>query len=315
MAKRLTELQENEKDVSIKEFAERLNLEILHAGKNEYMHISTFNISRPGLQLAGYYDHFSAERVQVIGEAETSYLANLTSEQREKACDKLFSYDFPCLVITSVLDPSREIMQAAEKHGRNVFRSKLRTTNFFNEISIYLNELLAPTETVHAVLMDLYGVGVLIIGDSSVGKSETALELIQNGHRLVADDAVTLKRISDRIVGTSPQSIRHFMEIRGVGIIDIRAMYGAGAIRETKTVDLVVRLEKWNESKQYDRLGNEENFYNILEIDLPLYTLPVKSGRNLAVILEVVARNHRLKSMGYNPLEELTSRLDANKND
>ena len=309
MAKRLTELQENEKDVSIKEFAERLNLEILHAGKNEYMHISTFNISRPGLQLAGYYDHFSAERVQVIGEAETSYLANLTSEQRERACDKLFSYDFPCLVITSVLDPSREIMQAAEKHGRNVFRSKLRTTNFFNEISIYLNELLAPTETVHAVLMDLYGVGVLIIGDSSVGKSETALELIQNGHRLVADDAVTLKRISDRIVGTSPQSIRHFMEIRGVGIIDIRAMYGAGAIRETKTVDLVVRLEKWNESKQYDRLGNEENFYNILEIDLPLYTLPVKPGRNLAVILEIAAMNQRQKKMGYNTAEEFNQKL------
>lgn len=315
MPKRLTELQENEKDVSIKEFADRLNLEILHAGKSENMHIATFNISRPGLQLAGYYSHFSAERVQVIGEAEMSYLNSLTSEQREKACDKLFSYDFPCLVITSVLDPVREIMQSAEKYGRTIFRSKLRTTHFVNEISIYLNDLLAPTETVHAVLMDLYGVGVLIIGDSSVGKSETALELIQNGHRLVADDAVTLKRISDRIVGSSPASIRHFMEIRGVGIIDIRAMYGAGAIRESKMVDLVVRLEKWNENKQYDRLGDEENFHTILETDLPLYILPVKPGRNLAVILEVVARNHRLKSMGYNPLDELSSRLSIPKSE
>ncbi|MBR7141496.1 MAG: HPr(Ser) kinase/phosphatase, partial [Clostridia bacterium] len=221
--KKIIELQENEKDVLISEFTERLNLQILHRGEKETMHISTFNINRPGLQLAGFYGLFSSERVQVLGELEISYLKSMTPEERLSACDKLFSYDFPCLVLTSAVEILPEIMQSAEKWGRNVFSSPLRTTPLLNEISIYLNQLLAPTETIHAGLMDLFGVGVLIIGDSSVGKSETALELVQRGHRLVADDAVCLKRISDRLVGSSPATIEHLMEIRGVGIIDVRA--------------------------------------------------------------------------------------------
>ena len=225
------------------------------------------------------------------------------------ACDNLCKFDFPCLVLTTVLEPVPELMTAAEKYGRNVFRSSLRTTAFMNEISIYLNELLAPTETVHGVLVDLFGVGVLIVGSSSIGKSETALELLQRGHRLVADDAVCVKRISDKLVGTAPANIRHFMELRGIGIIDIRAMYGAGAIRTTKVVDLVVKLESWDENKQYDRLGDEVNYYTLLETELPMYVIPVKPGRNLSVILEVVARNHRLKSMGFNALDELQNRI------
>ena len=307
----ITELQENETDVLIKDFAERLNLEILHKGKRRKMHIATFNINRPGLQLAGYYEHFSAERVQVIGEQETSYLKHKTHEERVIACENLCKFDFPCLVLTTVLEPIPELMDAAKKYGRNVFRSSLRSTAFMNEISIYLNELLAPTETIHGVLVDLFGVGVLIVGNSSVGKSETALELIQRGHRLVADDAVCIKRISDKLVGTAPENIRHFMEVRGIGIIDIRAMYGAGAIRQSKVVDLVVRLERWDENKQYDRLGDEAQFYTLLETELPLYVIPVKPGRNFSVILEVVARNHRLKSMGFNALEELQNRIAA----
>ena len=313
--KKIIELQENEKDVLISEFTERLNLQILHRGEKETMHISTFNINRPGLQLAGFYGLFSSERVQVLGELEISYLKSMTPEERLSACDKLFSYDFPCLVLTSAVEILPEIMQSAEKWGRNVFSSPLRTTPLLNEISIYLNQLLAPTETIHAGLMDLFGVGVLIIGDSSVGKSETALELVQRGHRLVADDAVCLKRISDRLVGSSPATIEHLMEIRGVGIIDVRAMYGAGAIRESKVVDLVVRLESWDEKKQYDRLGDEVSYHTILDTELPLYTVPVKPGRNLSVILEVVARNHRLKSMGINPLDELYNRLRKSSND
>ncbi|MFR1565259.1 MAG: HPr(Ser) kinase/phosphatase [Christensenellales bacterium] len=310
MAKlKLTELQENETDVKIKDFTERLNLEILCRGKKRAMHIATFNINRPGLQLAGYYEHFSAERVQVIGEQEMSYLRHMTAEERMVACDNLCKFDFPCLVLTTVLEPVPELMTAAEKYGRNVFRSSLRTTAFMNEISIYLNELLAPTETVHGVLVDLFGVGVLIVGSSSIGKSETALELLQRGHRLVADDAVCVKRISDKLVGTAPANIRHFMELRGIGIIDIRAMYGAGAIRTTKVVDLVVKLESWDENKQYDRLGDEVNYYTLLETELPMYVIPVKPGRNLSVILEVVARNHRLKSMGFNALDELQNRI------
>ncbi len=313
--KKIIELQENEKDVLISEFTERLNLQILHQSEKDTMHISTFNINRPGLQLAGFYGLFSSERVQVLGELEISYLKNLPPKERTAACDKLFSYDFPCVVLTSAVELLPEILTAAKKWGRNVFSSSLRTTPLMNEISIYLNELLAPTETIHAGLMDLYGVGVLIVGDSSVGKSETALELVQRGHRLVADDAVCLKRISDRLVGASPATIEHLMEIRGVGIIDVRAMYGAGAIRASKVVDLVVRLEKWDEKKQYDRLGDEVNYHTILDTELPLYIVPVKPGRNLSVILEVVARNHRLKSMGINPLDELYNRVRKHSND
>ncbi len=306
---KLKELQENEVDVSIGDFAERLNLEVLHGNESGMMHVATFNVSRPGLQLTGYYEHFSAERVQVIGEQEMSYLRHRTQRECEIACDKLFSCDIPCVVITGRLEPIDELMTAAKKYDRNVFRSQLRTTAFMNEISIYLNELLAPTVTIHGGLVDLFGVGVLIIGETSVGKSETALELIQRGHRFVADDAVTIKRISDRLVGAAPDTIRHFMEVRGIGIIDVRAMYGASAIRQNKVVDLVVKLENWDEKRQYDRLGNEEQSYTMLETELPLYTVPVKPGRNLAVILEVVARNHRLKTMGYNALDELNNRM------
>lgn len=306
---KLKELQENETDVLVSDFVERLNLEILNQSKKRTMHVATFNISRPGLQLAGYYEHFSAERVQVIGEQETSYLMHRSPEERREACDKLCSFDFPCIVLTTVLEPVPELIESARKNDRNVFRSSLRSTAFMNEISIYLNELLAPMETVHGGLVDLFGVGVLIVGDSSIGKSETALELIQRGHRLVADDAVCVKRISDRLVGESPSTIRHMMEVRGIGIIDIRSMYGAGAIRQTKVVDLVVKLEKWDESKQYDRLGDEQNYYTLLETELPMYCVPVKPGRNLSVILEVVARNHRLKTMGISALDELNNRL------
>jgi HPr kinase/phosphorylase len=305
----LKELQETEADVKVADFAERLNLEILNCNKSGDMHIATFNVSRPGLQLTGYYEHFSEERVQVIGEMETSYLHHRTNAECEIACDKLCSYNIPCIVITGNLEPIPQLLEAAKKYDRTVLRSPLRTTAFMNEISIYLNELLAPTETIHGGLVDLFGVGVLIIGETSVGKSETALELIQRGHRLVADDAVTIKRISDRLVGTSPDNIRHFMEVRGIGIIDVRAMYGASAIRQNKVVDLVVKLENWDEKKQYDRLGDEERTYTMLETDLPLYVIPVKPGRNLAVILEVVARNHRLKTMGYNALDELNNRV------
>lgn len=305
------EIQENEIDISVEEFANRLKLEILHKGGRKFMHISTFNVSRPGLQFAGYYEHFSAERIQVIGEMETAYLKTLDAPRRMQVVEELFRHDFPCLVISTVLDPAEELMACAEKYDRVVLRSPLRSTMLMNELSIFLNELLAPTETIHGVLMDLYGVGVLMIGKSSIGKSETALELIQRGHRLVADDAVCIKRVSDRLVGTSPSIIRHFMEVRGIGIIDVRQLYGAGAVKLTKVIDIVVKLETWDEEKEYNRLGDLKETYSILDTELPLHTVPVKPGRNLAVILEVAARNHRLKDMGYDTLAELDSRLRA----
>ena len=309
------EIEENEIDIKIEDFCARLDLEILHKGSREFMHISTFNINRPGLQLAGYYEHFSAERVQIIGEMETAYLKTLPIEKRLAAVEMLFKYEFPCLVISTVLEPAEEIMQCAVKYDRVVLRSKLRSTMIMNELSIFLNELLAPNETIHGVLMDIYGVGTLLVGKSSIGKSETALELIQRNHRLVADDAVSIKRVSDRLIGSSPSIIRYFMEVRGIGIIDVKQMYGTGAVKLTKTIDMVVKLETWDEEKEYDRMGDVRETYTILDVELPMYTIPVKPGRNLAAILEVAARNHRLKDMGYDTLAELDSRIRASRED
>ena len=312
MPTEIKEIHATETEVTVEEFASKLNLEILNYGSGK-IKIASFNISRPGLQFAGYYEHFSSERVQVVGEQETSFLKHMDAEKRASSCDEFLKQDIPCLIVTTVLEPIAELMTAAVKYNRIVLRSKLRTTGFINELSIYLNELLAPTVTMHGVLIDLYGVGVLIIGHSSVGKSEAALELVQRGHRLVADDAVCIKRINDRLVGTSPPTIKHFMEIRGLGIIDIEKLYGSGSIRETKIVDFVACLEDWDEKKYYDRFGDEVHSYNILGMEMPEYIIPVKPGRNLASVMEVAARNFRAKAMGYNALEELNNRILTRK--
>jgi len=304
-----SEIEETEKDVDIYEFADRMDLEIIYRGDNRRIHFSTFNISRPGLQLAGYYKHFSAERVQVIGEMETTYLLQMTHQARKTACEEFLKYPVPCLILTSTKPPCDELLNAAKKYNRVLLGSKLRTTMFVNKLSLYLNELLAPSITVHAVLMDLYGVGVLVMGESGIGKSETALALIERGHRLVADDAVTITRIGDRLDGTSPEVIRYFMELRGIGIIDVKAMYGAGAVQLVKSIDLVVRLEEWNEKAQYNRLGMPDEKFSILGVKKPLYVIPVKPGRNLAVILEAAARTHRLNDLGFSAVDELNERL------
>ena len=306
----VVDLEETEVDVPVKEFCERLNLTVVHRSRKRKIHVATFHVSRPGLQLVGFYEHFSAERVQVMGEQETAFLHNMSHEERVKALEGLFAYDFPCLVLTKA-EKLPEIIEAAEKFDRLILESPLRTTAFINELSIYLNEILAPTVTIHGVLTDMYGEGVLIIGKSGVGKSETALELIQRGHRIVADDAVKISRISDKLLGTAPNTTAHFAEIRGIGIINIQMMYGAGAIRRSKTIDMVVKLEDWDDKKNYDRLGNEEAFFNILKMQVPLYTIPVKPGRNLACILEIAARNQRLKDMGYSAFDELCERIAA----
>lgn len=304
----------NEIDVKIKDFCEELELEVLTAGRKKKMHISTYHVNRPGLQLAGFFEHFSPERVQVIGEQEMSYLRLMDEETRRITCENLCKFDFPCLVVTTVLEPLKELMEAAKKYDRIMLRSNMRTTFFVNRLSLYLNELLAPNLTIHGVLVDLFGVGVLIVGKSSVGKSETALELIQRGHRLVADDAVEIKLIGNRLVGTSPSTIRHFMELRGIGIIDIKSMYGSGAIMLKKDIDLVIKLEEWNDAVKYDRLGGENNLFTILGEKRPMNTVPVKPGRNIAVILEVAARNFRLKTMGYNAIDELYKRMSEQNN-
>lgn len=303
------EIEETECDVAIDEFAKRMELDVIYRGDNESIHFCTFNINRPGLQLAGYYEHFSAERVQVLGEMETAYLQQMTHEARKTACETLMKQPIPCFIITATQPPCAELLSAVKKYDRVLFGSKLRTTMFVNKLSLYLNELLAPSQTIHGVLMDLYGEGVLVIGESGIGKSETALSLIERGHMLVADDAVTITRVGDRLIGTSPEVIRYFMEVRGIGIIDVKAMYGAGAVQLEKTVDMVVKLEAWNDKAQYNRMGGTDEYYTVLGVKCPLSVIPVKPGRNLAVILEAAARTHRLNDLGFRAADELNERL------
>lgn len=310
-----SEIEESVCEVDIDEFAERMELEIIYCGDNRKIRFSTFNISRPGLQLAGYYKHFSTERVQVIGEMETAYLEQMTHQARKTACETFLKEPIPCLILTTVVPPCDELIAAAKKYNRVLLSSKLRTTMFVNKLSLYLNELLAPSCTIHGVLMDLYGVGVLVMGESGIGKSETALALVERGHRLVADDAVTISRIGDRLDGKSPDVIRYFLELRGIGIIDVKAMYGAGAVQLVKTIDMVVRLEAWSDKSTYNRLGAPEEKYSILGVEKPMYVIPVKPGRNLAVILEAAARTHRLNDLGFSAVDELNERLRKSKTD
>lgn len=303
------ELEETVADVGVDEFAERMGLTLLYGGNNKTVHFCTFNISRPGLQLAGYYKHFSAERVQIIGEMEWAYLDQMTHEARKTACEIFMKQPIPCLILTATQPPCDELLAAAKKFDRVLYSSRLRTTPFVNKLSLYLNELLAPSLTMHAVLMDIYGLGMLVMGESGIGKSETALSLIERGHRLVADDAVTVTRIGERLDGKCPDVIRHFMEVRGIGLIDVKAMYGAGAVQESKTIDMIVRLEDWNNITEYDRLGTHKEMFSLLGVEKPLYVIPVKPGRNMAVILEAAARTHRLKELGFSAAEELNERL------
>jgi HPr kinase/phosphorylase len=295
--------------VKVSEFAEKLNLEVFYEGAEEEITFSTVNVNRPGLFLSGYSDLFPYDRLQIIGESETSYVARMSSEKRSEIFEKFFAYNLPGLIISTNIRPFDEILAGAHKFGRPVFGSSKRTINIFNDVVLYLNDLLAPNESRHGVLVDIYGVGVLLTGHSGVGKSETALELIQRGHRLVADDAVMIKYVNERLVGTSPPMIRYFMEVRGIGIIDVRSMYGVGAVKLTKVLDLVVEMELWDDSKSYDRLGLTNETTDILGVQVPKITLPVKPGRNLAALLEVAAMNHRLKSLGYNSAEELDKRI------
>ncbi len=297
--------------IPLKQIEKEFSLEVIYGPEGyENIEISSTDINRPGLQLSGFYEFFDHTRAAVMGRVETMYLATLSSEERLSRFDILFSKGIPFVVITRDLDVYPEVIEVAKKYKTPIFRTPEVTSNFMAALISYLNVQLAPRITRHGVLVEVYGEGVLLLGESGVGKSETAIELVKRGHRLIADDAVELKKVSAKsIVGSAPEIIRHFIELRGIGVVDVRRIFGMGSVKLTEKIDLVINLELWKDGKQYDRFGAETNYTNILGIDIPCLTVPVKPGRNLAVIIEVAAMNNRHKKMGYNAAEELSARL------
>ncbi|HIW20643.1 MAG TPA: HPr(Ser) kinase/phosphatase [Candidatus Dorea intestinavium] len=271
------------------------------------------DINRPALQLAGFFDHFDSERVQIIGHVEYTYLQKLDEARREKMYDELLSYPIPAIIYTRGQMPDSVMLEKAEKAGTPVFVSEAPTSSFTAEIIRWLNVELAQRISIHGVLVDVFGVGVLIMGESGIGKSEAALELIKRGHRLVSDDVVEIRKVSDEtLVGTAPEITRHFIELRGIGIVDVKMLFGVQSVRETQNIDLVITLEDWDKEKDYDRLGMEEQYTEFLGNKVVCHQLPIRPGRNLSIIVETAAINHRQKKMGYNAAEELYKRVQKN---
>ena len=291
----------------IKEF----QLESVFMPENgEEIKISSPEVSRPGLAFSGFLEIFEPFRIQIIGKAEHKYLHNLSSTQRSIRLEKFLSLKPVALVVTSKLSVFDELEKYAKKYDVPILRTEERTSSFMASLIAYLNTSLAPRITRHGVLVEIYGEGVLILGESGIGKSETAIELVKRGHRLIADDAVEIKRVSAKtLVGSAPDLIRYYIELRGIGIVDVRRLFGMGAVHETERIDLVIKLEPWNPEKLYDRFGLDEESENILGIEIPSITIPVHPGRNLAIILEIAAMNNRQKKMGYNTAEEFNKRL------
>ena len=272
--------------------------------------ISMPDVNRPALQMAGYFEHFDSSRLQVIGFVEYTYMEGISEEQKRVVYDKLMSYDIPCVVFCRELQPDPIFLEIAHKYNRPVFSTKKNTSVFMAEAIRWLNVKLAPCISVHGVLVDVYGEGVLITGESGIGKSEAALELVKRGHRLVTDDAVEIRKVSDEtLVGSAPDVTKHLIELRGIGIVDVKALFGAASVKDTQSIEMVIRLEDWDKDKEYDRLGLEEEYTEYLGNKVVCYTLPIRPGRNLAVICETAAVNHRQKNMGYNAAQELYTRV------
>ena len=292
----------------VKEF----NLEVAFAATDyEQIRLTVVDVARPGLQLAGYYDHFEPMRLQVMGNVETSYLQKLTEAERAMTFDRLFSYKSPALLIARDIVPDPQCLEMAKKHNVTVLRSHQATSTIVSDIIAYLKSALAPSITRHGVLMEVYGEGLLLIGDSGIGKSEAAIELLKRGHRLIADDAVEIRKVSDKtLIGNAPELIRNYVELRGIGIINVAKLFGMGAVRAENEINLVVNIVPWDQQKVYDRLGLEEQHMDILGVQIPMNTIPITPGRNLAVILEVAAMNNRQRKMGDNPALEFTQQMD-----
>ena len=304
--------------ISLQELIDVLkdNVEIVYLPENYgEINIYSADVNRPGLLLVGFSDYFDNNRIQVLGKVEHTYLGTMPPENKFISLKRLFSSGVPAIFVTRNLDISPEALELAREFKVPLFRTKERTSRFMADLIMYLNDRLAQRITRHGVLVEVHGEGILLLGGSGVGKSETAIELVKRGHSLIADDAVEIKRISDTtLVGSAPDSIRHYMELRGIGIVDIKNIFGIGAVKESEAIDLVIQMEVWDDNKNYDRLGIDMKYINILDVDIPTIILPVKPGRNLAVIIEVAAMNNKQKKMGYNAANVLNERLISNMN-
>lgn len=298
--------------VPLRELVDEFKLEIAHASTDfSSIRITVADVARPGLQLAGYFDHYEPMRLQVMGNVEMSYVSKMAPMDRTTIFDRLFAYKFPALIISRDIPPHPEMLTMAKKHNITILRTAEATSAIVSSIITYLKERLAPRITRHGVLVEVYGEGILLIGDSGVGKSEAAVELLKRGHRLIADDAVEIRRVStNSLVGTAPELIRNYIELRGIGIINVAKLYGMGAVKQANDINLVVNIVPWNTQEAYDRLGLEDQFTEILGVKVPMYTIPLTPGRNLAVILEVAAMNNRQKKMGYNAAIEFTEQIN-----
>ncbi len=303
--------------VLLTKLVEEFDLEVVYASPDYAdVRLTVEDVARPGLQLAGYFDHFEPMRLQVMGNAEISYLGKHSPEQRETMFDRLFSYKFPALLLARNFIPDEQCLAMAKKHGVTVMRSKEATSPLVSAIITYLRSALAPCITRHGVLMEVYGEGVLLVGESGIGKSEAAVELLKRGHRLIADDAVEIRKISDNsLVGTAPPLIRNYIELRGIGIINVAKLYGMGAVKAENEINLVVNIVPWDTQTVYDRLGLEDQHMEILGVKIPMNTIPITPGRNLAVILEVAAMNNRQRTMGYNAALEFTEQVNRHFDD
>ncbi len=298
--------------VRVKDIVEKFQLEVIYTGTDyETETLTITDVNRPGLQFIGFFDYFDPRRLQIIGKSEVMFLRSFSAEERRRCFEALFRYEIPALVVSRSLDIFPECLEMAEKYGRTLLRTKHTSVEFTSMTIDYLNHELAPVITRHGVLMDVYGEGVLIFGDSGIGKSETAIELIKRGHRLVADDAVEIKRIGSVLMGTAPELIRNYLEVRGVGVIDVEKLFGVGAVQDSTQIDLVIQFEKWTDSKFYDRLGLEDSYATIMDVPVPQVTIPVSAGRNLAGIVELAAMNNRQKKHGYNSAREFVAQIDG----
>ena len=290
---------------------EEQSLELIYGAKDyETLPITIAEVNRPSLPLAGFFEHFDPKRIQIFGMVEYTYLEALCSEERLSRLEPLFEKKIPAVVITRDMTVFPELIKCAEKYDVTLLRTHETTSRFMSDLILSLSVSLAPMTTVHGVLVEVFGEGILLMGESGVGKSETAIELVKRGHRLVADDAVEIKKVSRKtLVGSSPDIIRHFIELRGIGVIDVKRIFGIGAVKDTENINLVINLEPWQAGKHYDRLGLDTYTTDIMGLQIPSLTIPVKPGRNLAIIIEVAAMNHRQRKMGYNAAEELNRRL------